>query len=125
MMYNDEPLMTLKCESTEEKLLWERFHNKLFLQEIAELKKQLAKEKEEHLIYKDSIINTQNAQMLNKLNKLKKKYEGVDELILSLKSENNKLLCALGQANLKLKECSSETDSKKSFIQSIKSKFKK
>ena len=125
MTNDEESLMTLRCESTEEKLLWERFHNKLFLQEIAELKKQLAKEKEEHLIYKDSIINTQNAQMLNKLNKLKKKYEGVDELILSLKSENNKLLCALGQANLKLKECGSETNSKKSFIQSIKSKFKK
>jgi|LakMenEpi03Aug12_release.lakeMendotaPanAssembly.Ray.scaffolds.fasta_scaffold93714_9 predicted nuclease with TOPRIM domain len=104
MTNDDESLMTLTCSTSEEKLLWERRHNKLFIEQIKELRVALNKTNAAFLSYKQEVSNTQNSQMLNKLNKLKAKYEGVDELIEKLRLDNSNLQCALGKANLMLKD---------------------
>ena len=103
MMNEDEPLMTLNCLTSEEKLLWERSYNKLFVEQIKELKAALNKTNAAFLSYKNDVTNTQVSQMLNKLNKMKTKYAGVDEQIEKLKMNNERLSCSLGKANLLLK----------------------
>lgn len=103
MKNEDEPLMTLTCATTEEKLLWERSYNKLFVEQIKELKAALNKTNAAFLSYKSDVTNNQISQMLNKLNKMKAKYAGVDELIEKLKQDNERLSCSLGKANLLLK----------------------
>jgi hypothetical protein len=126
-MTNDcEPLMTIFPTTTEEKLLWERHHNQLLLKEVKELKTKLAEKEREYLTYKDSVLNTQNAQMLNKLIKLKNKYEGYDEKLNKLKLENEQLMCSLGRVNLKLKELTptESTDNPIGFSQKLKNLFK-
>ncbi len=109
MMNDDEPLMTLQCSTTEEKLLWERSYNKLFVEQIKELKSALNKVNADFISYKNEVSKTQTSQMLNKLNKMKAKYDGVDELIDKLKLNNSNLQCALGKANLVLKNNQSKS----------------
>jgi hypothetical protein len=108
-MNDDEPLMTLQCSTTEEKLLWERSYNKLFVEQIKELKSALNKVNADFISYKNEVSKTQTSQMLNKLNKMKAKYDGVDELIDKLKLNNSNLQCALGKANLVLKNNQSKS----------------
>jgi len=101
--------MTLQCTTTEEKLLWERSYNKLFVEQIKELKSALNKVNADFISYKHEVSKTQTSQMLNKLNKMKAKYDGVDELIDKLKLDNSNLQCALGKANLMLKNNQSKS----------------
>jgi len=108
-MNDDEPLMTLQCTTTEEKLLWERNHNKLFIEQIKELRAALNETNAAFLSYKQEVSNTQTSQMLNKLNKMKTKYDGVDEMIEKLKMNNESLICSLGKANLMLKNNQSKS----------------
>lgn len=103
MMNDEESLMTLTCATTEEKLLWERRHNKLFIEQIKELRAALNETNAAFISYKQQVANTQTSQMLNKLNKVKAKYDGVDELIEKLRMNNESLSCSLGKANLLLK----------------------
>jgi hypothetical protein len=109
MINDEEPLMTLQCTTTEEKLLWERSYNKLFVEQIKELKSALNKVNADFISYKHEVSKTQTSQMLNKLNKMKAKYDGVDELINKLKLDNSNLQCALGKANLMLKNNQSKS----------------
>ena len=92
MTNEDEPLMRMGAPTQAEKLLWERHVNKVLSDELKETQKELSDLKIEFNNYKNSILNNNIAQMLNKMNKMKTDKVFTDAKLSKLRKDNEELI---------------------------------
>ena len=92
MTNEDEPLMRMGAPTQAEKLLWERHSNQLLSEQVKNLEMELEKIQKEFAEYKNTVLNNNIAQMLNKLNRMKDEKTFTIEKIKKLQQDNEKLL---------------------------------
>jgi len=87
-----EVLINLKPKTTQEKLLWERHHNSLFLQEIKKLEEHIEVLQDKNELLEASALKKKNSEQKIQLNSLNKTITSLKNRCNELQEENKTLL---------------------------------
>lgn len=107
-MAEKETLMSLRPQTTHEKLIWERFHNQLLLEELREVKTELGMVRSEFDEFKymckqgDDIESKYKTLVLKHKSTLQSQ-EKTQRNLREARRDNDYLMTQLANANLKLK----------------------